>query len=77
MGGRDKHGFGDQNVHTVKLKVDNQQGPAGAQGTLLSVMWQAGGKGLWGRMHTCIWTAESLYSLPETITTLLIHSNLI
>ena len=38
MGGRDKHGFGDQNVHTVKLKVDNQQGPAGAQGTLLSVM---------------------------------------
>ena len=24
MGGRDKHGFGDQNVHTVTFKVDNQ-----------------------------------------------------
>ena len=28
--------------------------------------------GVWGRMDTCMCTAESLHSLPETITTLLI-----
>ena len=30
------------------------------------------GKGLWGRMDTCICMAESLHYSPETITTLLI-----
>ena len=29
------------------------------------------GRGVWGRMDTCIWMAESLHSSPETITTLL------
>ena len=29
------------------------------------------GRGVWGRMGTCISTAESLFCLPETITTLL------
>ena len=31
-------------------------------------------RGVWGRMDTCISTAESLYCTPETITTLLINS---
>ena len=30
------------------------------------------GRGVWGRMDTCICMAESLHCLPETITTLLI-----
>ena len=29
------------------------------------------GRGVLGRMDTCIWMAESLHSSPETITTLL------
>jgi len=29
------------------------------------------GRGVWGRMDTCIYMAESLCCLPETITTLL------
>ena len=31
------------------------------------------GKGVWGRMDTCIYMAESLCCPPETIVTLLIH----
>ena len=30
------------------------------------------GRGVWGRMDTCICMAESLHCLPETITALLI-----
>ena len=30
------------------------------------------GRGVWGRMDTCIWMAESLCCPPETVTTLLI-----
>ena len=30
-------------------------------------------RGVWGRMDTCIYMAESLHCLPETITTLLIN----
>ena len=60
-------------VHTAIFKTDNQQGPAGQQGKLLSVMWQTGweaglGKNeymyMYGRVHLCC--------PPETITTLLI-----
>ena len=43
-----------------------------AQGTLLNVMWQLDGKGVWKRMDTCICMAESLCCPPETITTSLI-----
>ena len=47
-------------VHTAIFKTDNQQGPAGQQGKLLSVMWQTGweaglGKNeymyMYGRVH--------------------------
>ena len=30
------------------------------------------GRGVWGRMNTCIWMAGSLCCLPETVTSLLI-----
>ena len=33
------------------------------------------GRGVWGRMDTCIRMAESLHCPPETITTLLIGYN--
>ena len=33
-------------------------------------MWQPGWEGAWGRMDTCICTAESLHCSRETITTL-------
>ncbi len=35
------------------------------------------GRGVWGRMDTCVCTAESLHCLSETITTLLIGYTLI
>ena len=30
------------------------------------------GRGVWGRMDTCIYMADSLHYSPETITTLLV-----
>ena len=44
-----------------------------AQGTLLSVTWQPGWRGVWGRMDTCMCTVESLQCPTGTITTLLIN----
>ena len=38
-----------------------------AQGTLLSIMWQPGGEGSEGRMHTCTCVAESLRCSPKLI----------
>ena len=60
--------------HTAVFKVGNQQGPPVQQGTLLNVLWQPGWEGLWGRvdLDTCICTAESFCSSPETVTTFLI-----
>ena len=43
-----------------------------AQENLLIVMGSLDGRGVWGRMDTCIYMAESLDCAPETITTLLI-----
>ena len=43
-----------------------------AQGSLLNICGSLDGRGVWGRMDTCIWMAESLGCPPETITTLLI-----
>ena len=39
---------------------------------LLNVMCQPGREEDWGRMNTCVCTAESLHCSPEIITTLLI-----
>ena len=53
--------------------MDNQQGPTVWHMELCSISCGSlGGRGVWARMDSCTWTAESLRSSPETITTLLI-----
>ena len=46
-----------------------------AQGTLLSVTWQPGWRGVWGRRDTCVCLAELLHCALETVTTLFIGYN--
>ena len=43
-----------------------------AHGTLLNVIFSLNGRGLGGRIDTCICMAESLHCSSETIITLLI-----
>ena len=57
-------------VHTATFKMDDQQGPAAAQGALLKAGWQPGWAGVWGRMGARRCVAGSLYRPPETITAL-------
>ena len=38
---------------------------------MLNVIWQPGYKGVWEKMDTCVFMAESLCCSPEVITTLL------
>ena len=72
-GGRDSWGIWDQCVHTLILKMDNQQGPTVQHRELCSMLCShLDGRGVWGRMDTCVCMAESLHCPPETITTLLI-----
>ena len=53
--------------------MDNQQGPTVQHMELCSMLCGSlDEKGDWGRMDTCICTAESLCGPPETITTSLI-----
>ena len=59
MGERDSQGVWDGHVHTIIFRMDNQKGPG----------WD--GRGVWGRMGTCICMTEPLCCSPETITTLL------
>jgi len=51
--------------------MDNQQGPTVKHMELCS-LGSMDGRGVWGRMETCICMADSLCCSPETITTLLI-----
>ena len=44
------------------------------QGSLLDVSGSLGGRGVWGRMDTCVCMAESIHCSPETVTSLLIGS---
>ena len=61
----------DRQVHTVIFRKDNQQGPAVEHRELCSILCGSlDGRGVWGRMNTCICMAESLCCPPETITTL-------
>ena len=56
-------------IHVAVFQMDNQQGPTEQHMELCSVLCGSlDGKGVWGRMDTCICTAESLCGLPETIT---------
>ena len=53
--------------------MDNQQEPTEYHKELCSMLYGSlDERGVWGRMDTCICTAESLHCPPETIATLLI-----
>ena len=53
--------------------MDNQQGPIVKYMELCSMLYtNLDGRGIWGRMDTCIPITEFLHCSPETITTLLI-----
>ena len=68
-------GVWDGQVYTSIFKMDNQKGPAVMHRELCSMLCSSlDGRGVWGRMDTCICRAESLHCSPETITTLLISS---
>ena len=42
MWGRDSEEVWDRHAHTAIFKMDNPQGPAVDQGTLLNVIWHPG-----------------------------------
>ena len=72
-GRRDSQGVWDGHVHIPIFKMDNKHGPTVQYMELCSILYSSlNGRGVWGRMDTCICMAESLYCSPETITTLLI-----
>ena len=72
MGERDL-GSVDGQVHTAKLKVENQQGPTAQHMEFCSMLCgRLGGMGVWQGMDTCVCMTESLLLPPESITTLLI-----
>ena len=54
--------------------MDDQQGPSVQHRELCLMLFDSlDGRRVWGRMDTCICISESLFCLPETITTLLIN----
>ena len=62
------------NVHTAIFKMDSQQGPTVEHRELCSVLGgRLEGRGVWGRIDTCICLAESLCFSPETITALFVN----
>ena len=66
-------GVWDGQVYTSIFKMDNQKGPAVMHRELCSMLCSSlDGRGVWGRMDTCIHMAESLRYSTETIMTLLI-----
>ena len=74
-GGRDSQGVWDGHGHTAEFNMENQQGPAGQHRELCSISCGSrDGRGVWGRMDTCVWMAQSLCCPPEALTTLLIGS---
>ena len=61
-------------LFTVIFKTENAQGPTVQHRELSSMLCGSlDGRGVWGRMDTCICMAELLSCPPETITTLLIR----
>ena len=54
-------------MHAAIFKMNNQQGPA-VHRDLCSVLYGSlDGRGVWGRMDTCICMAESLHYPSETV----------
>ena len=71
MAQRDSQGVWDGHVHTAIFKMDNQQEPTVEHMKLCSMLCgNLDGRGVWGRMDTCICMAESLHCSPEAIRTL-------
>ena len=69
----DTYGVWDGTVYTAIFKMDKQQRRIVQHMELCSVLYGSlDGRGVWGRMDTCICMAESLHCSPEAITTLLI-----
>ena len=72
--GKDSSGVWDGHVHTAIFKMDNQQGPTVQHVELCSMLCGSlDGRGVWGRIDTCICMAESFHCSPETITILVIN----
>ena len=72
-GGRDGWRVWDQYVYTAVFRMGNQQSPTVQHSELCSMLHGSlDGRGVWGRIDTCICMAEALCCPPETITTLLI-----
>ena len=64
-------------IHTATFKRDNQEGPTVQHMELCSrLCGSLDGRGVWGRMDTCICMAQFPCYPPETITTLLISYTL-
>ena len=60
-------------MHAAILKMDNQQRPIEQHMELCSTLCASlNGRGIWGRMDTCICMAKSLCCSAKTATTLLI-----
>ena len=72
-GGRDNQGVWDGHGHTAVFNMEKQQGPAGQHRELCLMLGASlDGRGVWGRMDTCLCVAESLCCSPESNRALLI-----
>ena len=76
LGGKDRQKSGlniwiDMNILLwVHVKMDSQQGHTIEYRKVYSILCGSpSGKGIWGRMDTCICIAKSFCCPPETITT--------
>ena len=73
MGGRDTWGVWDGHGHIAMFKMDSREGPTMEHEETCSMLCgRLDGRRVWGRMDTCICTAEFLRCSPETVRTLLI-----
>ena len=73
VGGRYGNGQLHGRVQTAIFKVDNQQGPTVQHMELcLMLCGSLDGRGVWGKMDTCVCMAVFFHCSPEIITILLI-----
>ena len=74
LGGRDTWGVWDGHGHIAMFKTDSREGPTMEHEETCSMLCgKLDGRRVWGRMDTCIRTAEFLRCSLETVTTLLIY----
>ena len=61
---RDSLGVGDGHIYNAVFKMDNQEGPTVEHREVCSKSCGIlDGREVWGRMDTCICTAESLHNI--------------